>query len=323
MKTHHQSSSKIFLIRKTSRKSPKAEPLRNKRIAIKLPNKEIMYQTSYNPNSLVSITHEVYKYIKHNSSTTSIDITKHIVQLLSQQNTNMKVSFKNIQRRVYDAINVMSSIGLIHKQQNTITYYDSNKITNLKETIKANQLTLINLLSKVNCYRTYINKNKNSFSRNLTINKLYLPFIILKEDHSHPISFTNKQNGSQLVAFSHKEFDMISFDEICKQLTYDNKEQNVFIAKEIVSDKCAKYIKDNNLVNSYYKELEKERKLTIETNKEETKQYFDIDFSSFIPKINDLSKYYESGEDEYQQDNSAFDYTINASTNFYSKLSLM
>ena len=322
MKTH-QSSSKIFLIRKTSRKPHKPEPIRNKRIVIKLPNKEIMYQTAYNPNSLVSITHEVYKYIKNNYSTTSIDITKHIVQLLSQRNATPKVSFKNIQRRVYDAINVMSSIGLIHKQQNTITYYDSSKINNLKDKIKENQIQLLNLLSKVNCYKTYINKNKNSFSRNLTVNKLYLPFILLKEDHSHPISFTNKQNGTQMVAFSHKEIDMISFDEICKQLTYDNKDQNVFIAKELVSDKCAKYIRDNNLVNSYYKDVERERKLTMETSKEETKQYFDIDFSSFIPKINDLNKYYESGEDDFQQDNSAFDYTVNASTNFYSKLSLM
>ena len=60
-------------------------------------------------NSLISISKEVFKYIKAKIQTKGSDVTNHILSILTTKGN--KLNYKNIQRRVYDAINVMSAIG--------------------------------------------------------------------------------------------------------------------------------------------------------------------------------------------------------------------
>ena len=311
---------KIFLIRKTSRKRCKCEPIRNKRIAIKLPNKKTIFQTQLNPHSLVSISTQVNNYLLTNHKSTPLDVTKHIVDLLSKGNPISDISYKNIQRRVYDAINVMNSLGLITKHNNVLSYCDMNELTYLKHQIKSKQAQLMNLLCKVNCYSTYINKNKISFNRHFNQHKLHLPFILLKESKQHPISFTNKANGSQLFAMAHQQIEPITFDNICKELTYDVKDNSITIAKDVVSEECATYVVSHNLVNEYYKEVESERRRKEMMYKEEdNKKYFDIDFGMFLRKDSSVSLCCGNDDNITQyKNNSMIDYTMNASTNFYS-----
>lgn len=307
---------KIFLIRKTSRKRCKCEPIRNKRIAIKLPNKKTIFQTQLNPHSLVSISTQVNNYLRTKHESNPLDVTKHIVQLLSKGNPITDIAYKNIQRRVYDAINVMNSLGLITKHNNVLSYCDMNELTCLKEQVKSKQTQLMDLICKVNCYNTYINKNKISFNRHFNQHKLHLPFILVKEDKQYPISFTNKANGSKLFAKAHQQIELITFDNICKELTCDVKDNSTTIAKDAVSEECAKYVATHNLVSEYYKEVEGERKRKEMYKEEDNKKYFDIDFGMFLRKDSGVSLCY--GNDETQYKNSMIDYTMNASTNFYS-----
>ena len=318
---------KIFLIRKTSRKRSKCEPMRNKRIALKLPNKKTIYQTQLNPHSLVSISTHVHNYLLTNPKCTPLDVTRHIVALLSSHTTISAISYKNIQRRVYDAINVMTSLGLLTKHNNNIlscsnsSNSNTNDLTYLKQQIKSKQTQLMTLLCKVNCFNTYINKNKTSFNRHFNQHKLHLPFVLVKDNKQHPISFTNKANGSQLFATAQQQIELITFDNICKELTYDVKDNAITIAKDVVSDECAMYVASHNLVNECYKEVECERrrKEMMMYKEEDNKKYFDIDFGMFLRKDSNISLYCGNDDTTTQyKNNSMIDYTMNASTNFYS-----
>jgi hypothetical protein len=73
-----------------------------------------------NPNSLISISKEVLRYLQDTRTTKGTDVTKYILLQLGVKEDDL--SFKNIQRRVYDAINVMNAIGILHKDKNSLFY---------------------------------------------------------------------------------------------------------------------------------------------------------------------------------------------------------
>jgi hypothetical protein len=52
--------------------------------------------------------------------TTGTDIARRILDIY--RNKKMRMDFKNVQRRVYDALNVLSALGIIHKDRNKIHY---------------------------------------------------------------------------------------------------------------------------------------------------------------------------------------------------------
>ena len=237
---------KIFSIRKIKRR--KKKDFFNRKIIIKVNNglkkKEIILQNSFNPNSLISISHEVKKFIKAKKTTTSNEVTNHIVNLLNSTN-NMSMSFKNIQRRVYDAINVMASIGLVHKENNVITYLNVNKITKekakeqistLKTEINNKQINLISKLSEINCY-----------NRTLT-----------------------EQNESMLEAYRTK------FDLLTRELQQKSSEIEKLLSELKEKDDKIKYITVNNSMalrfsDTYQDEIEKQ-KFMIEKQKKQIHQ---------------------------------------------------
>jgi hypothetical protein len=93
---------------------------------IKKQNLDSSSETSnLNPNSLISITKEVFRYLEKMKVSNSINVTNHILQRLNISQWN--VSFKNIQRRVYDVINVMDAIGIIGKDKNSLKYRGHHK----------------------------------------------------------------------------------------------------------------------------------------------------------------------------------------------------
>lgn len=52
--------------------------------------------------------------------TTGTKIAQRILEIYRHKRMNM--DFKNVQRRVYDALNVLSALGIIHKDRNRIHY---------------------------------------------------------------------------------------------------------------------------------------------------------------------------------------------------------
>lgn len=91
-------------------------------------------------NSLISISKHLFRFMKSKKSVSGkivysqlLKATQYILKHISQEEDS-KISFKNIQRRVYDAINVMTAIGLITKDKSSLSYdgvfqvYDSNTL---------------------------------------------------------------------------------------------------------------------------------------------------------------------------------------------------
>ena len=74
-------------------------------------------------HSLIQISQYVLNYIKQQKYTTGNDVTKEIKKRLQPQKEDESTQ-KNIQRRVYDAINVMGAIGLIRKNKQKIQFID-------------------------------------------------------------------------------------------------------------------------------------------------------------------------------------------------------
>jgi hypothetical protein len=78
------------------------------------------YNSRQNPNSLISISKEVYSYLKNMKESKGSEVTEYILEHLKKSQNNL--SFKNIQRRVYDAINVMNAVGIIYKDRNNLMF---------------------------------------------------------------------------------------------------------------------------------------------------------------------------------------------------------
>jgi hypothetical protein len=138
---------KIFKIVKTERK-------KNQPVTEEFEEEEI----KTNPNSLINISREVYKYLESNNKTKGNNVTQYILEQLNISQDDM--SFKNIQRRVYDAINVMHAIGLLDKEKNVL-YYKGD--TNFKNKFVANSSKKHNnvLKDKINQKASIINRKQH------------------------------------------------------------------------------------------------------------------------------------------------------------------
>lgn len=75
--------------------------------------------------------------------TTGTEIAYKILDLYKRFSD--KVDFKNVQRRVYDALNVLSAMEIIEKQKNHIRYKEHNEF--IDDTILPN--TVPRIITKV------------------------------------------------------------------------------------------------------------------------------------------------------------------------------
>lgn len=131
---------RIFLIEKTAKKissRKKANKLKHEFFPInqKDTKKEELSENNMTLNigdnnekvkenqrhSLIEISKYVLNFIKQKKDTTGNDVTNEIKKKLQPQKEDESTQ-KNIQRRVYDAINVMGAIGLIKKNKQKISY---------------------------------------------------------------------------------------------------------------------------------------------------------------------------------------------------------
>ena len=148
---------KIFFIKKSANKKKNY----NK-------SKEIQHQ------SLINISKLVLDFIKQNNKTTGNQIIENIMTTLKADNEDEMIQ-KNIQRRVYDAINVMSSIGLIRKNRQNIEYINYNsrkKKINFKKYIdESSTIIITNDSQKEQKENKYENKDDEIVNFNLNYNK--------------------------------------------------------------------------------------------------------------------------------------------------------
>ena len=77
---------------------------------------------------LVYLSGKVLERIKTQQTTTGNWIAQSIIQeMMGLSHTKNGVDFKNIQRRVYDALNVLHALNLINKERNAISYTGMHK----------------------------------------------------------------------------------------------------------------------------------------------------------------------------------------------------
>ena len=198
-------------------------------------------------HSLISISNLVYQYLTTIENTTGNEVTEHIKNKL-QSKKNDQSNQKNIQRRVYDAINVMCAVGLIKKDKQNIEFLqknnkentnNNNKILNKKTNIniekkqdkidyedKIKEITfelneklkiLIKKYLTVEFYEKYNKLNDNNPQRKYQ-KKMEFPFDIIEYDNSSPIKITSKEDLSRYLIVSNSGFVHYSPYDIIKIL---------------------------------------------------------------------------------------------------------
>ena len=70
---------------------------------------------------LVMLSRKVLDEVKKNPNSTGTQIANDIISFYKNLH-GKKLDFKNVQRRVYDALNVFAALGIINKERNNIEY---------------------------------------------------------------------------------------------------------------------------------------------------------------------------------------------------------
>ena len=101
-----------------------------------------------NMNSLIKISRKVFEFIKSMGEVSVQDVYIEIIKVTEYMEKEIKknkieITFKNIQRRVYDAINVISAVGLISKRKSNLVYDDKFQIYETKSIDKIEVLFII------------------------------------------------------------------------------------------------------------------------------------------------------------------------------------
>ena len=125
----HRKSYRVKIVKKLFNKKKVFKITKIEKNIIKLPkiNKNLIKNSK---NSLISISKEVFDLLKINRILTGKQVTKHIENQI--KNIGVSITFKNIQRRVYDALNVLSAIGIISKQKSNLVYNGEFKLIDNK-----------------------------------------------------------------------------------------------------------------------------------------------------------------------------------------------
>ncbi len=198
-------------------------------------------------HSLISISKLVYQYLSDIENTTGNDVTEHIKKELHPKK-NDQSNQKNIQRRVYDAINVMCAVGIINKNKQEIKFLQKiNKENANKENKSLNEKNDINIEIKqdsvyfddkikekkieldekrsclirnyltIKFYEKYNKLNDNNPQRKYQ-KKMEFPFDVITYDTSSQIKITSKEDLSRYLIVSNSPFIHFTPYDIIKKL---------------------------------------------------------------------------------------------------------
>ncbi len=299
---------------------------------------EINDQKEITRNSLISISKEVYKFIKQKHYTKGSDVTNHILDVLSSK--KVKLNYKNIQRRVYDAINVMCAIGLINKEKGNITFisndekninndkinnvnlnkenFDNNQDTNIdfiKSNIKEKQNELVTNFCREYFYKKLFDMNQNQYKRSTTIDKLDFPFYIITLENGCNYKIKQNEDNSRVVIFSDKPYTIINPDNIIKKLIkkdFSKSNMEKLYKEKKGIDDIMDYLIENKLFDLYFSDVKNEQNCSSNNNiffpktknymfyNNNNNKYFDINSHNESESLLNNNLYdYRKGSEDY------------------------
>ena len=219
--------------------------IKSSKINLNLSKKNEKNNLKIQKHSLINISNLVYDFLKKTVHTTGNDVTTHIKNII--QSNNNQPNQKNIQRRVYDAINVMCAVGLIKKNKQEIKFINYknknnaiksiNNINEEKEEEKSDETEekineknnelqekrnqLIKSYLTLKFYEKYNKLNKTNPLR-MYENKLEFPFDLIIYDKTSDFHMQSKDDSSRYLLLSNSEFVHLTPYEIIKKLiSYD------------------------------------------------------------------------------------------------------
>lgn len=256
-------------------------------------------------HSLINISKLVFEFLKAVGHTTGNEVTLHIKNVIYSKN-NSQPNQKNIQRRVYDAINVMCAAGLIRKNRQEIQFirrsdqenhnHGANDETNsnekkeeeksdeIEEKIKAkiNELEdkrkkLIKNYLTMKFYEKYYKLN-DAYPQRKFQKKLEFPFDLIKYDSSSPIKITSKDDASRYLLLSNSELvHLTPYDIIKKFISPDillklnesmnNTIENKSNRKKSTNDNSFAEEANNNMDNNSLINMDREENKVEESPK--------------------------------------------------------
>ena len=268
----------------------------------------------------------MYEFLKKTGVTTGSQVTQHILNVLKSQKKDDQ--FKNIQRRVYDSINVMSAAGVIKKDNKEIRYIRNEKEKNnlnleLKEEVSDEYIKqkmeeneekkkyLIKRYFKLK-FRLKYQKLNEACSQRKSQKKLLFPFDLFLYNSSSPLKIVQNEDLTGAILLSSHEIIHYSPSDIIKRLVSydilsklndinsspnDNLKQNLPTTKkntngESLLENLNNNVKINKRINDIDKE-QKERKNNKDLNKISANVYFN-NFNTLTQnknKINNKDKY--------------------------------
>ena len=265
--------------------------IKSSKINLNLSKKNEKNNLKIQKHSLINISNLVYDFLKKTVHTTGNEVTTHIKNII--QSNNNQPNQKNIQRRVYDAINVMCAVGLIKKNKQEIKFINYknknnaiksiNNINEEKEEVKSeeteekineknNELQekrnqLIKSYLTLKFYEKYNKLNKTNPLR-MNENKLEFPFDLIIYDKTSDFHMQSKDDSSRYLLLSNSEFLHLNPYEIIKKLiSYDiflKLNENLNNVNENKSN-SKKSTKSNSLIEEANSNIDK-NKLISENN---------------------------------------------------------
>ena len=265
--------------------------IKSSKINLNLSKKNEKNNLKIQKHSLINISNLVYDFLKKTVHTTGNDVTTHIKNII--QSNNNQPNQKNIQRRVYDAINVMCAVGLIKKNKQEIKFINYKNKNNAIKSIndineekeeeksdeteekineKNNELQkkrnqLIKSYLTLKFYEKYNKLNKTNPLR-MYENKLEFPFDLIIYDKTSDFHMQSKDDSSRYLLLSNSEFIHLNPYEIIKKLiSYDiflKLNENLNNVNENKSN-SKKSTKSNSLIEEANSNIDK-NKLISENN---------------------------------------------------------
>ena len=265
--------------------------IKSSKINLNLSKKNEKNNLKIQKHSLINISNLVYDFLKKTVHTTGNEVTTHIKNII--QSNNNQPNQKNIQRRVYDAINVMCAVGLIKKNKQEIKFINYknknnaikciNNINEEKEEEKSDETEekineknnelqekrnqLIKSYLTLKFYEKYNKLNKSNPLR-MYENKLEFPFDLIIYDKTSDFHMQSKDDSSRYLLLSNSEFIHLNPYEIIKKLiSYDiflKLNENLNNVSENKSN-SKKSTKSNSLIEEANSNIDK-NKLISENN---------------------------------------------------------
>jgi len=280
-------------------------------------------------NSLISISREVFKFIKIKRNTKGSDVTSHILDVLSKKGSNL--NYKNIQRRVYDAINVMCAIGLISKEKGNIIflgskdcednclstnnsskvrsndsifpeYFEQNEsdkeIKDIQNTINEQKNELIKLFIERYFYDKIVNLNQNDFKKSGCIDKLEFPFYIVTVDKKNELKIKQNDLNTKVVIYSKSDIKLYKPYDIIKILCendftkekLENLKKNDKSENKKLNEEIIQYIIDNKLIDNYF---HTNNKINENYNNLDYNNYYNFKNNYYYLKKNNFNKFFD------------------------------